>query len=41
MAESTTDKNLTDEEDETDISNDHNLVSVFQNWNCIEKCFTS
>ena len=31
MAESTTDKNLTDEEDETDLSNDHNLVSVFQN----------
>ena len=39
MAESTTDKNLTDEEDETDLSNDHNLVSVFQNWNCIEKMF--
>ena len=31
MAESTTDKNITDEEDETDLSNDHNLVSVFQN----------
>ena len=31
MAESTTDKNITDEEDETDLSNDHNLVSVFKN----------
>ena len=28
MAESTTDKNLTDEEDETDLSNNHDLVSV-------------
>ena len=29
MAETTTDKNLTDEEDETDLSNNHDLVSVY------------
>ena len=28
MAETTTDKNLTDEEDEADLSNNHDLVSV-------------
>ena len=28
MAETTTDKNSTDEEDEIDLSNNHDLVSV-------------
>ena len=28
MAETTTDKNLTDEEDEIDLSNNHDLVSA-------------
>ena len=30
MAETTADKNLTDEEDESDLSNNHDLVSVHE-----------